>query len=88
MGFDLESTLITPPAIAISKLRPDVLFYSTTTQTLIILELTCPCEENTASRHATKFGKYDPLYSEIKANGWSIHFFAVKVGAQGHCTPP
>ena len=37
------------------------------------------------SWHATKFGKYDPLCSAIKAKGWSEHFFAVKIGAQGYC---
>ena len=35
--------------------------------------------------HATKFGKYDPLFSAVKAKGWSKHFFAVKIGAQGYC---
>ena len=33
------------------------------------------------SWHATKFGKYDPICSAIKSIGWSLHFFAVEVGA-------
>ena len=37
------------------------------------------------SWHATKFGKYGHLCSAIKTNGWSIHFFAVEVGARGNC---
>ena len=65
---------------------PDILLYSTTAKTVIILELTCPCEEKMESWHATtKFGKYDPLCSAIKGNGWSIHSFAVEVGACGYC---
>ena len=83
--YDLESTQVIPPTIAISHLRPDILLYSTSTKTVIILELTCPCEENIESWHATKFGKYDPLSSAIKTNGWSIHFLAVEVGAWGYC---
>ena len=53
-GSDLESTLVIPPAIAILQLRPDILLYSTTTKTVIIVEFTCPCEENMESWHATK----------------------------------
>ena len=37
------------------------------------------------SWRATKFGKYDPLCSVIKINSWSVHFFAVEVGAGGYC---
>ena len=37
------------------------------------------------SWHATKFGKYDPVFSGIKTNGWSVHFFPVQVGALGYC---
>ena len=81
----LQSTLVIPSAIAISQLRPDILLYSTSTKIVIILKLTCPCEENVESWHASKFGKYDPLCSAIKTNGWSMHFFAVEVGAQGYC---
>ena len=39
---DLESTLVIPPAIAITQLRPDILLCSISTKTVIILELTCP----------------------------------------------
>ena len=37
------------------------------------------------SWHATKFGKYDPVFSGIKTNGWSVHFSPVQVGALGCC---
>ena len=37
------------------------------------------------SWHATKFGKYDPVFSGIKTNRWSVHFFPVRVGALGYC---
>ena len=58
----------------------------------MILELTCPYEENIESWQATKFGKYDPICgkydpicSAIKANSWSVNFFAVEVGAREYC---
>ena len=82
---DLESTQVIPPAIVISQLRPDILFYSTTTKVVIILEITCLYEENMESWHAIKFGKYDPLCPAIKINSWSVHFFAVELRARGYC---
>ena len=82
---DLDS-LVIPPYLAITQLRPDVLIISKSTFTVIILELTCPCEENMESWHITKTDKYSNLCNEIKSNGWSVHFFAVEVGARGYCS--
>ena len=59
---DLGFTLVIPSAIVISQLRPDILLYSTSTKTVIILEITCPCEGN-MKWCAPKFGKFDPLFS-------------------------
>ena len=70
---DLESTLVIPYTIVILQLRPGIPLYSRTTKTVIIVELTCSCEENMESWHATKFGKYDPLCSAIKI--WLVHTF-------------
>ncbi|XP_057296162.1 uncharacterized protein LOC130625104 [Hydractinia symbiolongicarpus] len=38
---DLDSTLIVPPYLAVTQLRPDILLTSAMTKTVIILELTC-----------------------------------------------
>ena len=46
---DIESTLVVPPAIIISQLRPDIFSYSQTTKTVIILKFTGPCEDNIES---------------------------------------
>ena len=59
--LDLESALVIPPVMTISQVRSDLLFYSTTTKTVIGLDLPCPCEESMELWHATKFGKSDPL---------------------------
>ena len=80
----LKSTLAIPPGIAISQLGHNIFLNSTTSKTVITLQLTCPSGENLESWHAIKFGKHDPLCLAIKRNGWSVHFFAVE-GAQGYC---
>ena len=33
-----------------------------------------------------KFQKYEPLSTSIKSNGWSVHLFAIEVGARGYCS--
>ena len=43
---DLDSSLVVPPFLAITLLRPDILLYSSSAKKCIILELTCCCEEN------------------------------------------
>ena len=43
---DLEFALVIPPTIAIWQLRPDIHLYSTSTKTVKVLELICPCEKN------------------------------------------
>ena len=52
----------------------------------MLIELTCPCEENTEAWHNAKVNKYLPLKSVIENNGWSVDLFAVEVGARWYCS--
>ena len=82
---DLGTKMIFPPFIAVTQLRPDLLIISESKKLVVIIELTCPCEENMEIWHQKKFLKYDSLCTAAKANGWSVQFFAVEVGARGYC---
>ena len=83
---DLGYKLVFTSFIAITCLRPDIVLFSASTRTVIILELTCPCDENMEEWHQKKFFKYDPLTTSIRYNGWSVYFFAVQIGARGYCS--
>ena len=83
---DLGGNLVIPSTIVISSLRPDIFIFSKLTKTVIILELTCPCEENMEEWHSVKFNKYNPLASAIKCNGWKTYLFPLEVGARGYCS--
>ena len=83
---DLGDKLVFPSFIAITCLRPDIVLFSTSIKTVIILELTCPCDENMEEWHQKKFFKYDPLTTSVRCNGWSVYFFGVAVGARGYCS--
>ena len=83
MISDIDPNYIFPFHIALTELRPDVVIFSNSLRRVILLELTCPCEENMSSWHATKLSKYGSLIEIIRNNNWSVDLFAVEVGARG-----
>ena len=85
LEFDLDGMLIVPVFLAISTLRPDILLFSRCTKKVIIIELTCPFEENISQWHEEKSHKYYPLCCSIRSNGWSVYFDATEAGARGFC---
>ena len=83
---DLDGTFSFPPHIAFTELRPDITIFSNKLKRVILIKLTCPCEENMEAWHNAKVNKYLPLKSVIENNGWSVDQFAVEVGARGYCS--
>ena len=81
---DLDSGFIFPGHIAITSLRPDLIVFCNRMKRIIIIELTCPCEENMESWHSIKLSKYLPLVDVIRRSGWSVDLFAIEVGARGY----
>ena len=67
----LDGSFSFPTQIAFTELRPDINIFSKKLKRVILIELTCPCEENM------------PLESVIENNGWNVDLFAVEVGARG-----
>ena len=86
MLSDFNSSLVFPVHIAITSHRPDIVIYSDSLRMVLLIELTCPCEENFSDRHLDKNNKYINLCDLIEANGWICKFFAIEVGARGYCS--
>ena len=82
---DLNSNYCFPVYTAFTQLRPDITIFSNSLRKIILIELTCPCEENMQSWHSTKINKYLALKTVIESNGWCVELFAVEVGARGYC---
>ena len=78
---DLDGTFSFPPHIAFTELRPDITIFSNKLKRVILIELTCPYEENMEAWYNVKVNKYLPLKSVIENNGWSVDLFAVEVEA-------
>ena len=83
---DLDDSLQVPEFLTVTSLRPDVLLMSPTIKRVILIELTCPAEENLTDRHFDKIEKYSPLREAIEASGWTCDLFAIEVGARGFCS--
>ena len=85
---DLDSGFIFPDHIAITSLRPDLIVFSNSMKRIIIIALTCPCEENMECWYSIKLSKYLPLVDVIRRSGWSVDLFAIEVDARGYCSSP
>ena len=83
---DIDINFCFPIHIALQQLRPDIAILSNVLRKVILIELTCPCEENMESWHSTKIIKYLALKATIEFNRWSVEVFAVEVGARGYCS--
>ena len=59
---DLGNNYVFPGHIAISALRPDIVLFSNALKRAILIELTCPCEENMESWHSDKLIRYSGLF--------------------------
>ena len=81
-----SKSLIFPWHIAITELRPDLVIFSNVSKIAILIELTCPCEENFEDRHHEKLTKYNLLKEQIISNGWDCYLYAIEVGARGYCS--
>ena len=83
---DLDKKYNFPLHIAYTELWPDITIYSYSAKKVILIELTCPCEENMEKWHDHNVHKYLPLKLAIKSRSWEVHLYAIEVGAGGFCS--
>ena len=84
METDLDQQLLFPEIICSSTQRPDIVIYSVKLKKVIVVELTCPAEENIEERHSEKLGRYEILRKDCISTGWKVHLFAIEVGVRGY----
>ena len=83
--YDLEGQLQFPIEAAVTSLRPDVVLFSPSSKTIVLLELTVPLEDNVHQAHDRKTTKYSALVTACEENGFKTHMFALEVGCLGYC---
>ena len=62
-----DDSIVFPPDICVTSLRPDIVIWSTTTKVAILIELACPSEENILQAKARKSERYLPLLNQIQS---------------------
>ena len=82
MDFD-SNQLLFPPEIANTNERPDIVLWSISTRSVILIELTCPAEENFCNAKERKLAKYAALCEQIRTNEWNVVLRTVEAGARG-----
>lgn len=82
--YDLyPKKLCFPVEIAATTQRPDIVIFSRSLKSVILIELTVPLEDRTAASHERKINRYASLQSDCEENGYSSHIFAIEIGSLG-----
>ena len=72
------------PGLCISTQRPDIFIYSLKLRKVILIELTCPAEENIEEKHSEEISRYEGSLKDCINAGWKVHLFAIEFGARGY----
>jgi hypothetical protein len=72
-----------PAEICVTNQRPDMFIVSRSSKTAILIELTCPAEENILDAQLRMRIRYDGLKHQIKAAGWTGVLKTIEVGTRG-----
>ena len=81
---DVKGDYLFPFQLARTELRPDILLFSKSSKRAVLLELTCPCEENMENCHSQQLYEYTPLAKVLAENDWVIDVFAIEFVARGY----
>jgi hypothetical protein len=71
------------PSIVQTTLRPDVVIWSTSQKSIIVIELTVPWEKRCEESHQRKSSKYEELVEMCKQWGWKAYLFPIEAGCRG-----
>ncbi len=86
--FDFDKHNVFPTQVSSTNLRPDAIVYSLSIKHIIIMELTCPYEANTADAHHRKYDKYHELQQDLTSTGWTVHLHPFEVSSRGFVSYP
>ena len=81
-GQTIEGGTI-PPDVLVTAEKPDIVILHRLIKHLVVIELTCPWEENLEDARQRKSNKYAPLIADIEQKGFSVEYFPLEVGARG-----
>ena len=74
--------MLFPVEICSTNERPDIVIWSFSAKTVILVELTCPAEENIDAAAAKKTARYQALV-ELISSHWTVHLRTVEAEPRG-----
>ena len=79
---DLDKRLVFPCENE-TRLRPDIVMFSTVKKLLVMIELTVPWESRIDEAYERKKLKYSDLCDSCREKGWSVLCYPVEVWCRG-----
>jgi len=83
MKVDLDRRIEFPTEVAITRQRPDIAIWSSSTKQVLLVELTVPWEERVEEAYERKKGKYQKLAADFQQRGWRVWCLPVEMGCRG-----
>ena len=79
-----DANYVFPPEVLATLQRPDIVIWSEKLQKILLIELTCPSEENIEEAQLRKENRYLQLMDQITTTtNWSPLLFTIEVGVRG-----
>ena len=66
-----------------TTLRPDIVLVEAKSKTFVMIELSCPDDENMNQRRTFKQKKYEPLVQNATANHWKTQLHTIEISTRG-----
>ena len=83
VSADLKTSLQFPVHIIQTEKRPDIVAWSDSKKSVLLIELTVPWEENREEAHERKKNHYESLHADCVEKGWICHVIPIEVGCRG-----
>ena len=83
VSVDLKTSLQFPVLIIQTEKRPDIVAWSDSKKSVLLIELTVPWEENQEEAHKWKKNLYETLCADCMEKSWLCHVIPIEVGCRG-----
>ena len=83
VSADLKTSLQFPVHFIQTEKRPDIVAWSDSKKSVLLIELTVPWEENREEAHERKKNRYETLRADCVEKGWICHVIPMEVGCRG-----
>ena len=71
-----------PPHVLVTNQRPDIVIINESSREVVVLELTCPWDDNISRSHTYKEGKYAPLIADLSQR-YRAYLFSIEISVRG-----